>query len=206
MSNEYCTCEKRETKDMTTLDKIKAEVADQSYLSYDGNPRHIIDESWVFEIIDKYAEQEDMTTLDKIRVEIEQNAYPIVHGVNNHEKGMTLYGILQVIDKYRNLPKPLEQGWIPISETPFEDRKYPKERFLEDGYVEPSDAVLLQRVDGTMCVSRYWGNRRSKASDEASCRGPEYCDWVDAELWDDEVLAWMPLPESYKKDKKEDLT
>lgn len=39
--------------------------------------------------------------LDDIRVEIEQNAYPIVHGVNNHEKGMTLYGILQVIDKYR---------------------------------------------------------------------------------------------------------
>lgn len=40
-------------------------------------------------------------SLDKIRAEIEQNAYPIVHGVNNHEKGMTLYGILQIIDKYR---------------------------------------------------------------------------------------------------------
>lgn len=26
------------------------------------------------------------------RAEIEQNAYPIVHGVNNHELGMTLYG------------------------------------------------------------------------------------------------------------------
>jgi len=40
--------------------------------------------------------------LDKIKAEIEQNAYPIVHGVNNHEKGMTLYGILQVIDKYKS--------------------------------------------------------------------------------------------------------
>lgn len=40
--------------------------------------------------------------LDKIRTEIEENAYPIVHGVNNHEKGMTLYGILQIIDKYRD--------------------------------------------------------------------------------------------------------
>lgn len=39
--------------------------------------------------------------LDKIRAEIEQNAYPIVHGVNNHELGMTLYGILQIIDKYK---------------------------------------------------------------------------------------------------------
>lgn len=44
-----------------------------------------------------------MNSLDKIRAEIEQNAYPIVHGVNNHEKGMTLYGILQVIDKYRKV-------------------------------------------------------------------------------------------------------
>lgn len=39
--------------------------------------------------------------INKIRAEIEQNAYPIVHGVNNHEKGMTLYGIMQIIDKYR---------------------------------------------------------------------------------------------------------
>lgn len=38
--------------------------------------------------------------LEQIRAEMEQNAYPIVHGVNNHEKGMTLYGILQIIDKY----------------------------------------------------------------------------------------------------------
>lgn len=41
------------------------------------------------------------SVLNKIRTEIEQNAYPIVHGVNNHEKGMTLYGILQVIDRYK---------------------------------------------------------------------------------------------------------
>ena len=47
------------------------------------------------------VELEQEPILDKIKAEIEQNAYPIVHGVNNHEKGMTLYGILQVIDKYR---------------------------------------------------------------------------------------------------------
>lgn len=46
-----------------------------------------------------------MTTLDKIKAEIEQNAYPIVHGVNNHEKGMTLYGILQIFDKYAKRQK-----------------------------------------------------------------------------------------------------
>ena len=49
--------------------------------------------------LDREIEQEPV--LDKIRAEIEQNAYPIVHGVNNHEKGMTLYGVLQIIDKGR---------------------------------------------------------------------------------------------------------
>lgn len=49
--------------------------------------------------LDREIEQEPV--LGKIRAEIEQNAYPIVHGVNNHELGMTLHGILQVIDKYR---------------------------------------------------------------------------------------------------------
>lgn len=41
--------------------------------------------------------------LEKIRAEVEEHSYPIVHGVNNHEKGMTLYGILQIIDKYRGV-------------------------------------------------------------------------------------------------------
>lgn len=47
--------------------------------------------------------EQEISLFDKIRAEIEQNAYPIVHGVNNHEKGMTLYGILQIIDKYREV-------------------------------------------------------------------------------------------------------
>ena len=42
-----------------------------------------------------------LEALDKVRAEIEQNAYPIVHGCNNHELGMTLYGIIQVIDEYK---------------------------------------------------------------------------------------------------------
>jgi hypothetical protein len=44
---------------------------------------------------------EQESVLDKIRAEIKQNAYPIVHGINNRELGMTLYGILEVIDKYK---------------------------------------------------------------------------------------------------------
>lgn len=49
----------------------------------------------------KRNESNNTASIDKIRAEIEQNAYPIVHGVNNHEKGMTLNGILQIIDKYK---------------------------------------------------------------------------------------------------------
>lgn len=49
----------------------------------------------------KACEHDKEVVLGKIRAEIEQNAYPIVHGVNNHEKGMTLYGVLQIIDKYK---------------------------------------------------------------------------------------------------------
>lgn len=37
--------------------------------------------------------------MKQAREEIKQNAYPIVHGVNNHDMGMTLDGIFQVLDK-----------------------------------------------------------------------------------------------------------
>lgn len=46
-------------KQESVLDKIKAEITDKSYLSYDNNPRHIIDESWVLEIIDKYKTESE---------------------------------------------------------------------------------------------------------------------------------------------------
>ena len=36
--------------------------------------------------------------LQEIKDEITNNSYPIVHGVNDHEMGMSLYGICQVID------------------------------------------------------------------------------------------------------------
>ncbi|SFU57452.1 hypothetical protein [Butyrivibrio sp. INlla21] len=59
--------------------------------------KYQIESSWGYDT----ANDEWLDRIDKIRAEIEQNAYPIVHGVNSHEKGMTLYGILQIIDKYK---------------------------------------------------------------------------------------------------------
>ena len=59
---------------------------------------HVIDA--IADAVVKKMQQPTACDIDAIRHEIEQNAYPIVHGVNNHEKGMTLYGILQIIDKH----------------------------------------------------------------------------------------------------------
>ena len=44
---------------------------------------------------DKWVE-----VIEQIKAEIKQNSYPIVHGANNHEQGMTVYGIMQVIDRH----------------------------------------------------------------------------------------------------------
>ncbi len=66
------------------------------------------DDKWIGDINlewwnSEYKEQDSKDDMiDKIKAEIEQNAYPIVHGVNNHEKGMSLYGILRVLDKFKN--------------------------------------------------------------------------------------------------------
>jgi len=86
---------------MTLIDGDKivtAQLYDDEHEEFTEQKMSIID------YINAYTD-EGVTTaddvLDKIRAEIEQNSYPIVHGVNNHEKGMTLYGILQVIDKYK---------------------------------------------------------------------------------------------------------
>lgn len=82
-----------------------------------------------------------------------------------------------------------ESKWIPTA------KRLPKEHICADGYVEPSDMVFIKTVSGNVTVSRYWGNRQSKITEEAEERGPEYYDWVEAELWEDDVVEWMPFPE-----------
>lgn len=51
---------KRLKEQEPVLGKIRAEIIDKSYLSYDDNPRHIIDESCVLEIIDKYKVESEV--------------------------------------------------------------------------------------------------------------------------------------------------
>lgn len=77
----------------------KLEVTVGVYL-VSGNADNTYCREWR-EILETLKQESKANVLDKIRTEIGQNAYPIVHGVNNYELGMTLYGILQIIDKYK---------------------------------------------------------------------------------------------------------
>ena len=85
-----------------------------------------------------------------------------------------------------------EQRWIPVSE------RLPEEFICDDGYVEPSDYVLVWGDNENYGVSRYWGNRRSKIEDPNS-----YKDWMDLNWVVQKPIAWMPLPEPYKAESED---
>lgn len=79
-----------------------------------------------------------------------------------------------------------EPKWIPVSEM------LPYEHICDDGYVEPSEKVLVCTDAGTILTSRFWGNRQSKEEEPDT-----YADWVDIDWWHN-VIAWMSLPEPYR--------
>lgn len=83
-----------------------------------------------------------------------------------------------------------KREWIPCSE------RLPYEHICDDGYVEPSEKVLVCTDSGTLLTSRFWGNRQSKAEDP-----DRYADWVDIDWWHN-VIAWMPLPEPYREENE----
>lgn len=81
--------------------------------------------------------------------------------------------------------------WIPVSE------RLPEEHLCDDGYIEPSDYVLVWGDHGNYGVSRYWGNRRSKSESPNTHK-----DWVDLDWVVQKPIAWIPLPEPYKEGGK----
>lgn len=96
--------------------------------------------------------------------------------------------IIDAADEYA-----LEQTrWIPVSE------RLPKEFICDDGYVEPSDYVLVWGDHGNYGVSRYWGNRRSKSESPNTHK-----DWVDLDWVVQKPIAWMPLPQPYKAESED---
>ncbi len=111
----------KEEQQESVLDKIEAEIDIARFIDKDTKLCKNANASGLeiaLQIIDKYKVEvepqknraNEESIIDKIRTEIEQNAYPIVHGVNNHELGMTLYGILQVFDKYKSEIEPQMGG------------------------------------------------------------------------------------------------
>ena len=84
-----------------------------------------------------------------------------------------------------------EKRWIPCSE------RLPEEYVLENGGVYPSDEVLVylyfgeNNVGNRCAVSRYWSVMESRYR-----KSP----WIDLDnvVSSDNIVAWMPLPKSYK--------
>lgn len=112
-------------------------------------------------------------------IESDNNAYPEAWN-EDYEKGFC-----DAIDLVLDLPS--AQQWTPCSEG------FPEEHLCDDGYVEPSDYVLVWGDHGNYGVSRYWGNRRSKS---------DYKDWLDLDWIAQKPIAWMPLPKPYKKEEE----
>lgn len=75
-----------------------------------------------------------------------------------------------ITPSYNSIKTELKQQtrWIPVSE------RMPEEFICDDGYVEPSDYVLVWGDHGNYGVSRYWGNRKTKTENPNS-----YKDWMD---------------------------
>ena len=115
--------------------------------------------------------------------------------IDNAEYERT-HGSLQACLEFKHLAewlKELQQlreqtRLIPVSEA------LPKEHLCDDGYVEPSDYVLVYGNHGSYGVSRYWGNRRSKSESPNT-----YKDWMDLDWVVEKPIAWTMLPVlSYK--------
>ena len=99
----------------------------------------------------------------------EKYSYPIEHDMGSVERGMTLYGIKQVLEE---LPS-AEPQWIPCSE-----------RLPKIGH-----NILITNRQG------YTGEGEYKGHNGYHHVWYQYR-W-NATLWEDEVLAWMPLPPAY---------
>lgn len=96
--------------------------------------------------------------------------------------GTVYIKVSDVVDILRKLPsvKPATV-WHKVEDG------LPKEHICEDGYVEPSESVLVMLNNGEQEVARFWGNRRNKN---------DYHDWLDLSYPTTlKVIAWTELPE-----------
>jgi hypothetical protein len=94
----------------------------------------------------------------------------------------------KIMDAFDEYVESNEPHWIPV------EQDLPKENYLDDGYVEPSQPVIVYMNYHAYKISRYWGHRKSKGTSDYVIP-----DWMDLEEYDgDNVIAWRELPEPYK--------
>ena len=125
--------------------------------------------------------------------EYEASKYDMSDSYESHvayQEGKCAEEHRQLAEWLKELKRVREQTrWISCSDM------LPKENICDDGYVEPSDYVLVFGDQGDYGVSRYWGNRISKKENPNS-----FSDWMDLDWYVEKPIAWMPLPEPYKKE------
>lgn len=92
----------------------------------------------------------------------------------------------------------LEQKWIPIKTRPLTDKE--KEEYADLGYSEDSinfmyDCHLPEDGEEVLITTIYDEVRTDTFYRDDGCYFETYCD-------EDDVKAWMPLPEPYKAESE----
>lgn len=127
-------------------------------------------------------------------VESEVKKVPIAHVTFDAEKLKELTN--DIVKRIENGEIVLQSAWIPIKMRPGTDEEYeefsqygdcPREDFrvFECPLPDDDQEVLVTTRWGTVCID-VWHR------DVDCCYFEDYSD-------DDDVIAWMPLPEPYKK-------
>ena len=136
------------------------------------------------DFLDKLYEKIKNMTLEPCEDAVSRKAIEEMLNARGQNSVMTFDHFIELL--YKMPPVMPTQKWISV------DKELPKENVWDDGYVEPSDYVLVWGDCGEYGVSRYWGNRKSKAENPNS-----YKDWMDLDWIVQKPIAWMPLPKGY---------
>ena len=166
-----------------------------------------------------------MTILEKIRAEIEQNAYPIVHGVNNQEKGMTLYGILQVLGKYAD-QEPCDDAVsrqavlekainVPIAKVMTDELlEYCKVIYRKVVFVDDIDKLPSVRPQESKWIpvrdERFPEQHKEVIVTDVETNDSYLSRYIGDGYWECDnglfkgrIIAWMPKPKPYEQQESE---
>lgn len=135
----------------------------------------------------------DAVSRESVIQSIKEHAYPIVHGVNNHDMGMTVDGIKQAVMEVSSVQP--TQKWIPVSE------KLPKRRDWYLGVFKEPDTGWVNPLP---YVCDYVGKEtRATTKDFWILRGITDADHCSDYYRNLECVAWCELPAPYEQKEEE---